>query len=361
MHILTLEKRFAISEKEVFEPGQYLAEDVNAAWFMYMTDGGQMTPLVEKRPFDEMQDWNGKRILFERMGGFGDLILLTPVLQEIKRRWPDAIINVSTMRKMSEVLKNLHFISNVVQYPIPYAEAQTYDAWVFLENAVEKNEIAKELHMTDLFAEITGLIGDYDKKPVYNPTFEEIVWCMEKYPRNTGKRRACVQVGCGNHARLYPLDMLSAVVKKLAGRGWEVFLLGAPKEINIREEDNITNLAQARLTMRQSAVVINNSDVVLGNDSAILHLAGALGIPAVGLFGAFPWQLRTAYCPTTHAIQGTGACSPCFFHARLNQQLPADGPCQKSGYCDVLATIEPSRIVTKMEQIAKPRFDLVSS
>jgi ADP-heptose:LPS heptosyltransferase len=84
--------------------------------------------------------------------------------------------------------------------------------------------------------------------------------------------------------------------------------------------------------------------------SALVHVAGALGLPAVGLYGPFPWQLRTVHAPSIHGINGTCRCSPCFWHDR-EALFPPDGPCATTGRCEALAGIEPRRIVAKLRKM----------
>lgn len=327
---------------------------------LFLCNGGSMRPVTESRPFDETKDWNGKRILLVRGGGFGDLILMTPVLREIKARWPNAHVAMATMSRYAPVLHNLPFVDETIQYPAPKALVDGYDAWIFFEKAIEDNPRARDVHMTDLFAEIAGVGEIQDKKPQFELTNNERIWVMEGYPRVNGVRRLCVQGTASAVCRIYPQDQLNKALSILHDKGWEIFLMGERGEIDkVQETEFLRNLSAHGLTFRQSCAVINNADCVLGPDSALIHVAGALGVPAVGLYGPFPWKLRTAYCPTTVAIQGHGSCSPCFHHKHLNNHWPAGGPCQKSGRCDVLNSIKPETVAHKIEQIAK-KFELAA-
>jgi len=373
MHHLTLKDPVVFTPSYVIPAGEYITEDLSAAQLVTHAGGGTMRAVDMGKLFDEDKDWNGKRVLFVRIGGFGDLVLLTPVLREIKRRWPKCFIGVATMKHYQQVLQNLPFIDEIIQDPVPAAAFNSYDAQVIFENAIERNPRAKQLHMTDLFAEITGLKGSVrdlsllgkgppailDKKPAYAVTENESIWVMEQYPRVVGSRRICIQVGTSAHCRTYPIQKMGEVVDKLVKKGWEVFLMGQKGEIKIEETASLRNLAAAGLTFRQSCAVINNADVFLGADSALLHIAGALSIPAVGLYGPFPADLRTRYCPTTVALSGSGKCAPCFHHAIPTKRnyFPDNCPSKARGLCEVLESIKPETIVERLERIAK-KFEL---
>lgn len=355
VHYLTLTRKVVLSPTDTVEPGDYILNDTFAAQLLARANGGTMRPLEERRPFDETKDWNGKRLLFIRPAGFGDLVLLTPVLREIKRRWPSVVINVCAVSLYGPVLKNLPFVDGILAFPVTKAICETYDAWVFFENSIEENPRAREVHMTDLFAEITGINGIDDKKPAYALTPSEMVYSMEAFPRVNGTRRLCIQVGASAKARVYPKQMLGEVVGKMLEKGWEVFLLGQAGEVRVEaKHPALRVLSEQGISFRQSAAVLNYADCFLGSDSALLHVAGALGVPAVGLYGPFPANLRTAYCPTTFIIEGKGPCAPCFHHyVPPFHDWPENGPCNQTGRCEVLASIKPDRVIHAIEKQAR--------
>lgn len=355
MHLLNLPELVSIGPKDNIVAGSYYADDVTSAQLIVMAGRGNMTPLTEVRPLTAAT----KSILFCRMGGFGDLILLTPVLRELKRRRPDIKIAVATLGHYSATIQNLPYIDEIIQYPVLAETANRYDAWVWFENAIERNPRAEVIHATDLFAEIAGMTwGDEANKcPDYAVKPSEAIWAQEGYPRKEGVRRICIQIGTSALCRTYPRPQMGVVGAELLKRGFEVFLLGAKGEIKTPEKNppNFYNLSDRDLTFRQSCAVLATADCLIGSDSALVHVAGGLGVPAVGLYGPFPWKLRTAYAPTTHSLSGVGDCAPCFHHhnpAKRNH-FPDKCPSKAKGYCDVLADIKPERIVAMVEKIAK--------
>ena len=363
MHFVSIDSRFVpANASDAVEPGEYIATDVNGAYLIMMTGGGTMRPVPADNghQFDATRDWNGKRILIPRTGGFGDLTLMTPLMREIKRRWPGCTLGISTMRHYSAALQNLPFIDGILPYPLLVSEAEKFDAWIFFENSIEKNPRATKVHMTDLFADIAGIDAIQDKHPAYVVTRKEISWCMVQYPRVNGTRRLCIHCTTSVPTRTYPLRLFGDIAGKFLNKGWEVFLIGAPNEVPAENAKNFRNLMNDNLTFRKTAAVVNNCDCLLGGDSAFVHVAGALDVPAIALYGAFPWSLRTAYSPSVTAIQGVGECSPCFWHpniARANDKdlayFPPNGPCRKAGECTVLADIKPNRICDKIELVAR--------
>lgn len=347
---------------------EYVLDDLMAAQLMSLAGGGEMRSLDVYQgaahrggPARRMNKVGHQfeSALYLRAGGFGDLILLTPVLREHKRQFPNARIGVATMTHYAQVLAGLPFVDEVVPYPLTLEQLYQWDEWVFLENAIERNPAAHKVHMTDLFAQIAGVGEEFDKRPVYQVKPSEAVWANVQHPRNQ-KRRLCVQVRTSAIARNYPGNLLGQACRTLSERGWEVFLMGEQGQLPEarRPIEWAVNLTEAGYSFRQSAAIINTADCVLAPDSALVHVAGALGVPTVALYGPFPWSLRTAYCPTTYALTGNGPCAPCFHHVNpaLRDHFPKDCPTAKLGMCGVLADIKPERIVAKVDE-HKRRLD----
>lgn len=362
MHILTLDHELRLASNDLITPGKYIAEDINGSQLLFHAGGGQMTPLTEKRPFDETKDWNGKSILVVRVGGLGDLTLLTPVLREIKRRWPQAHLSISCMKEFGQALQHLPYINEILAFPVKLEEAEKFDAWIFYENAIERNPDAKTMHSVDVYAKMIGLsdCDEFHKRQDYRVTMREQIWAEEAFPRTEGKRRLVVQVSASARCRTYPEKKLQEVVHTMLQKGWEVFLMDRPGTMKVDEPPPGLILMADGYNFRQRCAVIANSDCVLAPDSSLAHIAGALGIPCIALYGPFPWQVRTKYSPTTLGINGVGKCAPCFHHVHLNNHFPKNCPSASKGICEVLDSIPPVRIVAKIETLAKGfKFEVI--
>lgn len=374
MHILKLEGQVALGDDNIVEPGQYLTEDVLGAQLLVMGGGGTMEPLRESRkPLFSAPDADKEllvsraggtadtlspcaSLLFGRTGGLGDLTLLTPILREIKRRWPTVRIAVASIKELQQSIQNLPFIDELLQYPVSVEKANAYDGWIWLENAIEKNPDAKEMHSVDVVAKFIGLTlpEDCDKLQAYAVTDQERSWVQWAYPRINGIRRICIQTQASARCRTYPMNKTKEIVRDLLQKNWEVFLLGAPGEV--KEPDKPIaglRIVAAGATFRQRAALVESSDCFLGPDSSLTHVAGALKIPAVALYGPFPWQVRTLYAKTTRALTRKEGfpCAPCSFHATLNQSFPKNCPTAEKGFCGVLEAITPKQIVDAIEEI----------
>jgi heptosyltransferase-3 len=122
----------------------------------------------------------------------------------------------------------------------------------------------------------------------------------------------------------------------LGERGYDTVLTGGaePGErefvatVAARMPQGVVNLA-GQLTIAQTACVIAGARLFVGPDTVTTHLAAALGVPTVALYGPSnpvkwgPWPRRFAGAPSpwqrvgtqamgnVQLVQGAGACVPC--------------------------------------------------
>lgn len=344
MHVLTLTKPLDIGPNGILEAGEYIVENSNGGQLLAMTYGATLRPFDWFIPKLELSD-----TIVVRPGGFGDLILLTPAIRGLMRSQTNGTkVRVACFPQYITLFDGTGI--ETIPYPIRITDEIRSSNIIFLEDSVEHHEDGRTLHMTDVFCKRLG-VDPEDKKAEYFVSDEERSWA-EKYvkkhwPIAGPVKRAAIQTQASTHCRTPP--QLGEVVAQLYAKGWHCFLLGSPYSIPVQNKLRITNCTLDNLTFRQSAAVLDACDIILGPDSALIHVAGAINKPAVGLYGAFPWQLRTAYAPNTIAIQGHGECAPCFYHGRNGEHFPRNGPCHKVGKCVVLDSIIPEAIVQKVE------------
>jgi len=72
-----------------------------------------------------------------------------------------------------------------------------------------------------------------------------------------------------------------------------------------------------KLSLRETAELMASAGVIVANDSGLGHLAGALGIPTVMVFGPTPFQTLGPFPPNVYIVRKEIACSPCWFGNRL--------------------------------------------
>lgn len=103
---------------------------------------------------------------------------------------------------------------------------------------------------------------------------------------------------------------------RLAEDGRSVVVIGAPEDADrVPSAPRVVNLA-GRLPIRVSAAVVARADVAVANDSAVMHIAQAVGTPVVAIFGPTAPSLGFApRAPRDHVVEHIGlTCRPCSTH-----------------------------------------------
>jgi ADP-heptose:LPS heptosyltransferase len=124
---------------------------------------------------------------------------------------------------------------------------------------------------------------------------------------------------------------------------WPVkfIILGGPtdlflQEIQVIASKRILNLA-GKLSYEESAAVIAHSQLLITNDTGLLHVSEQLGHPTIALMGPAPFGYPSRY-NTTIILEKELPCKPCSKHGQ--------GPCRNPNYHECLRDIKPQFVLT---------------
>lgn len=282
-------------------------------------------------------------ILLMRSGAIGDLLLLSPVIMELQKH---RNVTLCCAKSMHPVMRD---VTACVDYPLSPDISFAYPTIISLEEVME---LQPDVHVTDAFAAKLGVtVTDY--KPLYFVSPEETAAAKARF--KSDRPKVAVQPVSSSKNRNYPLIKWAEIILRLQADGWEVAILGSkgqvPKFHEKIHQEFITNFSGEDLLFRDSAAIVSACDAFVGVDSAFIHLCHALDVPAVGLYGAFKWQSRTAKAPKTFALTGEGDCKGCSWHTRNFMPFPPNKPCTAKQECVVLSSIEVDRVVRAVNKL----------
>jgi len=119
-------------------------------------------------------------------------------------------------------------------------------------------------------------------------------------------------------SKVWPHERYAALAKRLIGSmGWTAVLVGRREE---REEASTMlasigadgkNLAGA-LSLAELISVLRGAEVAIGNDSGPVHVAAALGVPTVAVFGPTSVDWTAPRGVSVRIVRGAIECAPCF-------------------------------------------------
>lgn len=287
--------------------------------------------------------------LIVRPGGMGDIVHLGPAIKQVAirdGRKPDVCV---ATRYVDCVLQNPD-VGNMVPYPLHWEDMEKYSQIHWLEDTVDGE---KKLHMADAFLKGCGFDPDNLTQKEKRPMFFLDPDATPRVKRRRNKQRVGFQLKASAKCRTPTAKVFAPLVNHYAQAGWEVYIFGAPGEIQL-DDELVKNTTQwtPSMSIMDSAVQMTTCDLFIAPDSGLLHVAGALGIPSVGLYGPFPAELRTKYTPKCIAVEGKAFCSPCFWHSR-GRHFPVGCPTEKTGACGVLDAIDPQVVIDAGERVMR--------
>ncbi len=104
------------------------------------------------------------------------------------------------------------------------------------------------------------------------------------------QKLALIQPGSGGLSKCWYLDNFLAVAKELDSKGIEVIFLLGPAEVDRFNDATIKTISRVArclsdLSLVQVLGLLSCTNVFIGNDSGITHLAAALGVRTFAVFG----------------------------------------------------------------------------
>ncbi|WP_420550141.1 lipopolysaccharide heptosyltransferase II [Litorivicinus lipolyticus] len=139
-------------------------------------------------------------------------------------------------------------------------------------------------------------------------------------------------------AKRWPADRYAQVALNLLAQGNRVLLIGGPGEVDDCAQianaqppayrDRITNLA-GQASLGESLDLIGAAGAVVANDSGLMHVAAAMGVPLVGIFGPTSPDHTPPLSAKAQVVWSKPACAPCFkrvcplkHHQCMNELAP---------------------------------------
>jgi lipopolysaccharide heptosyltransferase II len=143
-------------------------------------------------------------------------------------------------------------------------------------------------------------------------------------------------------AKRWPARHFADLARTLGGRGYQVWLLGSQKDVEVTSEirrlcgDACVDFA-GRTSLDEAIDLMSFAARVVTNDSGLMHIAAALDRPTAAIFGSSSPAFTPPLSAKARVISLHLACSPCF--ART---CPL-------GHTNCLVTLEPERVLAALE------------
>lgn len=341
----------------------------------------------------------------------GDVLLATPLARSVKRAWPETALDVLVFEGTQGVIAANPDVRRVLTVP----ERPGWLAHVsFILGLLRRYDVALSVLHGDRPTLYAFLAGRW-RAGLLNPTRKEgwkrlllqrwvpfddlnthtvrmhlaladalgispsgevvLAWGAEDERASArllgGDTRplAVLHVHPKFNYKMWRTDAWIKVARWLAARGFLIALTGGRDGDELAYVDSLARAmpagtinAAGKLSLGASACLISRARIYLGPDTALTHIAAALGVPTVALYGPTnpvkwgPWPRGHAHganpwerCGTQRSgnvtlLQGGGACVPCHLEG-----------CDRhiGSYSDCLQQLPAARVIAAIEEVIK--------
>jgi heptosyltransferase-2 len=315
----------------------------------------------------------------------GDAIMALPALRAVRTRFPDATIAIVARPYVADIYRGQRICNELISYDpkgthaglrgrerlAQELRAQKFDVALLLQNAFDAAWLAwragiperigyardgRSLLLTKTIAvpkpseippheqfyylELLRRAGWIDSLP--NESFVRLELAEEQRHRAeeilaaAGARQNVTRIAIGagasyGSAKCWPPDRFADFVNRFRRHtDGEVILFGTPSEQTVSdaiaagiEGPSISLVGKTALA--DLPALLARCHFFVGNDSGAMHVAAAVGLPVVAIFGPTDPHGTAPITPRCTVVQEKPYCSPCFL-----RRCPIDHRCMTS-------------------------------
>lgn len=358
-------------------------------WFRKL-DRPAIAPVV-------IPDGKPKRVLVQRNGAHGDILMSTYGLRKLREQLPDdVLIDYACAPGMDALLQGNPDIARIVTtdkltgdfMKQEYAEVRRFEYPTLKPRRTDCRdhrwmdypERPLRRHLVNLFAECVGISEHFDTMvidpdsgsapgPYRHDTFGALRLVLSRPERRVarhlqrdigeGRPYVTVSVKTGWSAyKEWPIERWREVVKRLMQAGIYVVQVGSEGEPSASPDEGadlrLFKDLRGKTSLREATGVIEGAVLHLGLDNVFNHVTNAVSTPAVILWGSTS-PAGSGYPHNDNLVADPGhGCQPCYRETHPGSVHPK-GPCPFEHAC--MTGIDVDTVL----EVAKRRFDALTA
>jgi len=308
---------------------------------------GQRRPAARPAAGDEATA--ARALVTRAMGGAGDLLMMTPGLRALARRHPGRV-DLAIPRNLFPVLENNPDVRLIDIHS--ELDPQGYGWWFNLTDcpaARIESLTAPRVRQGRIksFARAMGTQGGslrrMERRPRYFPTVRELEERERFYAAHGLAGRAVIGVQYRSDESYRDYPHMPSLIEALA-REYRVLVFDS-EEI---PDCGFPGVVQAvGRPLREAFALASGCRAIVAPDSVFVHLAGALDLPCLALFGPTDGRVRTAEYPRCRFldVRRELRCIPCW----RNERIPCALTGRQASVC--LAEIGVADVVEALHRL----------
>mgnify|MGYP001291565908 FL=1 len=327
-----------------------------------------------------------KKALIVAPSWIGDTIMAQPLFARLHAKFPGLQLDALAPRWVAPVLQRMPEIAEVIDSPFGHGQlslkarwrlarqlaARGYDAVYVLPNSLKsalvpflagipqrigftgesryglinvRHDLDKSALplMVERFAQLAEAPGIAVPKPISHPKIRSTATDQEQTLAVLGRARPtrfvafCPGAEYGP-AKRWPAAHFATLARSLGERGYRIGLFGSPKDRAVADEicalapglcDNLCGAT----SLEQAIDLLAMADLVVCNDSGLMHVAAALDRPIVALYGSSSPGFTPPLSDQADILSLNLECSPCF-----KRECPL-------GHLDCLNKLSPEQVL----------------
>lgn len=304
-----------------------------------------------------------KHILVIRFSAIGDVVLTTPVLRMLKKRFPEARIDFLVKSDFADLIETHPAVDRVWRFD-PLEDAgrliralrkQNYDGLADLQSSLRsrwfafriparrkvrfsperwKRFLLVHLHR-DRYGEQEavplrylnavrpwGVRDDGQGAELFVDPAAESSLSRKMEGIDPSRPILLMAPGAGRATKRWLPERFSEAGRHFSENGYQVLLIGGALDIDVCEDvrrgmgmpESSRDLSGA-LALNESLALIRRARMLVTNDTGVMHMAAAVGTPVTAIFGPTTRQLGFfPFRADSAVIEKSLKCRPCSYH-----------------------------------------------
>ena len=292
------------------------------------------------------------KILIVKPSSFGDIIQASPILQAIKNEWKDSLVDWLVFKQWKQVVELFPNVNNIKCWDrkggikaffeiLKECNKENYDlvidlqgllrtavfckllkakqkigvsgmkelSWLFLkepykrdknENAVIRNLNSLSYITKEKYEPYFNIKIDNTSNKLYECDIKKDDMIVAFVPFSRGKTKTW---NSNNYIVL--ADLIKSVDKNI-----KIVILGSKNDYGKIKSDNVIDLC-GKTDIKELAEILSICKVAIGADTGAMHLANAIGIKNIFIFGGSDIKETAPYGNNAKVITESLSCSPC--------------------------------------------------
>lgn len=306
--------------------------------------GNILSYFVNKLPQEKLKNITANKILIIKSGAIGDVLMTTPFLRALRKRFPNSEIDYIVGKESAKVLEDNRNISNLISVKSEHFHSlnllnkiallnkirtKKYDVCFILDKSWLANcfifltripirigfdrfgegftnkynvQYAELKHEIKYYLELAYFVGakeEKNKNMELNLTNEDKKFAEEFQRKNKAKRVIGIASGGGKNpgigidaTRIWPEEKFVELINKLEGHSIILFGGAQDKELcdrilnkmNENIKKDTINLA-GQTSIKETAALMQKCECVITNDAGPMHIASAVNKKVISIFG----------------------------------------------------------------------------